>query len=94
MFKILNDILNLTDESIALNRLNKVTRGYVTADGYRFALLKSGVITDGDNSWRTEKEFFSEVGYLNIVQLKESELEKLKSDLKKLVKQGYYDFLF
>ena len=94
MFKIINDILNLADESIALNRLNKVNRGYITADGYRFAVLPNGKVSDGDMTWNTEGEFFSSVGYLNIVQLKDSELNKLKSDLRRVVKHGYSDFLF
>lgn len=94
MFKVINDILNLADESIALNRLKRVNKGYITADGYRYAVLPNGKVSDGDMTWNTEREFFSSVGYLNIVQLKDSELDKLKSELKRVVKHGYSDFLF
>ena len=94
MFRILNDFLNLADESIALNRLNKVTRGYITSDGYRFAVLPNGRISDGDMIFQSEKEFISEVGITNYIQLKDSELNKLKSDMRKVVKNGYSDFLF
>ena len=94
MFSILNDLFKLADESIALNRLNKVTRGYITADGYRFAVLPNGRISDGDITFKSEKEFISEVGITNYIQLKDSELNKLKSDMRKVVKNGYSEFLF
>ena len=74
MFSILNDLFKLADESIALNRLNKVTRGYITADGYRFAVLPNGRISDGDITFKSEKEFISEVGITNYIQLKDSAL--------------------
>ena len=48
MFKVINDILNLADESIALNRLKRVNKGYITADGYRYAVLPNGKVSDGD----------------------------------------------